>query len=308
MSSGYFAELRKRFEKLSEGLNVSSRLERELPNRESPSDGALEYLLDSLCLPFHVLLRGRMGRNYFTFTKILLSSLFFLLCLSLVQFRFTTDLYISPFTPGGLRLVPDIDMPPSVGHFLSNLASSWTLWMASFKPTWSQVVAYSSSPAIVAAKLTSIYYLIANARLLGGKFMARLGDVVNLESSGECKLFGVIPIWRHAYALSYLFNFKTDIVKQYVEPLLLFTLAQIALDKDNSDLLVFPGICCLIGSLLLAIQAYVRSLPLRREADDMLRAKFRTEARESQMDFFDLFAEAPTKGGETGNITMQNKR
>jgi hypothetical protein len=294
---------------LAKNRSLCRSIQSDYSNREMPVNGLLAYLLDAMCLPFHVILRGYMGRNYLTFFKILASSLFFFFCLCMIQFRFETGVYMSPFTPGGFRLIPEIILPASFGEFFKNVRLSWEIWMQTFTPSRSKVMQDFHSPGGIVFKIICIYYIVANFRLWGRKLGERIEDRVNIDSSGEPKIFGFLPIWRWFYGIGYALNFKTDIVKQYVEPLILFVGAQYLLSPGRPEFMVFPGICCYFGAICLALQAYVRSLPARREADNMLRAKFRSQARDTQMELFDLYSYgSPTGLGNLGAETRQPRR
>ena len=282
-------------------------------SREISPSGVLAYLLDSFCLPFQVFLRGKMGRGYFTYPKFILSSLFIYLCLCMMLFRFETSAYIGPFTPGGFRPIPTVSLPETFSDFIWHLRSSFLIWMDSFTPSWSHILTPLDSSIGNVYKIIAAYYLVANARFWSSKIYSMLTDRENPDSSGEPRLFGIIPIWNWLglYHLAYVLNFKTDIVKQYFEPAALYLMAQFLLSKSRnpSEDMIFLGILCFFGAVALALQAFVRSLPARRADTAMLSASFRNEAREAHMEHFELFTrDARPSRGSRGLVTRQRKK
>lgn len=301
---------------------IASNKSREHSSRELPPTGILAYVLDALCLPFQMFLRGRMGRKYFTYPKFLISSFFFLICLCLMQFRFETEVYAGPFTPGGFRPIPHIEFPDTFLSFLSNLRASFTIWTNSFTPTFAKLRRLFDTGDALIYQTIALYYLLANVRFWLSKLSERFQDGVQMFSSGRPKLLGLLPIWDMLgfYRIEYLLNFKTDLVKQVGEPLLLYLSAQYLLNPKTSLVefainhgvsptnLTFLGICCFFGAIFLALQAYVRSLPERRDNEAMEVAKFRNEAREAHFQQFNIFPETSSSNNFKRSVTTRQPK
>lgn len=305
-----------------ENPSIASNKAREHCSRELPPTGLFAYILDALCLPFQIFLRGRMGRKYFTYPKFLLSSLFFLLCLCLVQFRFETEVYAGPFTPGGFRPIPHIIFPETFLDFIFHLRKSFEIWTTSFTPTFAKLSRLFETPEALIYQIIALYYLLANVRFWLSKISERFVDGVQMFSSGQPKLLGILPAWDILgfYRIEYLLNFKTDMVKQVGEPLLLYLAAQYLLNPKTElagivqatgigqTNLTFIGICCFFGSFFLALQAYVRSLPERRDNEAMEVAKYRNEAREAHLQQFNIFPDTPPSNSfKRSVVTRQPK-
>jgi len=293
---------------LSNDLSIPIREIKQCHARELPTSSVGGYILDAMCLPFHVFLRGKLGIKYFTYPKFFLSSLFFLLCLCLIQFRFATSAYIGPFTPGGFRPIPHITFPPTFLDFIISLRASFEIWMESFTPSVTSLMARLKEPRALIFSCIATYYLLANLRFWYSLVESRITNPSHLDSSGEPAPLW-IPVWRllGIYHLAYLLNFRTDVVKQYVEPVCLYLGAQILLhESSNPDTnRIFLGICCLFGSFFLALQAYLRSRPIRQEYQEAVRSRDKLASREALWgEFENVASSAPSRTFKGASTTQ----
>ena len=299
-------ELSQRWGKIVSESDLSERIQVAQSAAEQQSRGFFMFLLDSMCLPFHVFLRSHIGGGYFAYMKIFVSSLFFLLCLCLYQFGFSLErVNINPFTPGGVRIIPEISFPDSFGAFIGNLVESWKIWIGTLTPWIDDFRLPIEDKRTLVIKVTALYYFLANLRFILNFIWARQGDFAPPFSSGRP---AAIWRWLGVYKMGYLFNCQTDIVKQYGEPILCLLTGSFVLSRLEEHFRIL-GIFLYIGAVFLALHAFIRSRPIRREAQATLHSKFRTEARKVQDDLYDIYGfgvDSP-EGGDLEPTVRQTK-
>ncbi len=281
----------------------------------------IQFLLRSACLSLEVFLRSRFGKRYLTIPKLIVSSFFPALCLFLANFDSDFKVGFSLIQPGFVELIqPNVErLSDSISKEIDSLQSELKQPQAELPAPLTRqelekalLEAQESAPRKGESEhppsifRRSVNFLKALAdpasreHLLAGfsVFLAVFGLVANLKltgvylnrilsgslgfreapphSSGEPWLF-----FNPLYRLAQRFNAKTDMVKQFAEPLLCYLLGA-ALQNELSPAYSFISTWLKLGAFLVFVRMYLENRNREKLHLDGLSNKLNAEAIQLQ--------------------------
>lgn len=241
--------------------------------------GTFLNLLDVCGLTYEVFLHGRIGHRYFGIFKSLFSSLFILSMMILSNVGFEVGGVISPYTPGIVKIWPEIDFPAWKefitldywGRLYGIITGSYVSWRKAYASAGFNPPAWEGNQMTFTACMIA---MVINARLIWAHVRARLpGFEDHGSSSGEPWWW----VWGPVYIAGEAIRSRGDIVKGVFEPVLCFVLAMYWRKGVDENWLHedtrFVSVWLYFGFFILALKAWIENNWRKKQTDDAISAK-----------------------------------
>lgn len=253
------------------------------------------WFLISFCLTVEIFLHSKFGSRYLTWPKALVGVFFPMLCLLFVDCGLSFKIHFDPAAIGIVK--PSVDMQDiktnsiQVFHNIKNFSKSLPYvipYLTGSTAGQAEIIASDSEAnRMQAVRLFLIVLAVAfNFRLLEKFIRDRLNDQVQSRSSGTPYF-----IWDQFYKLGILLNFRSDLVKQYFEPMFCVILGMVGgffIAQPSFGLSQYKFVCVWItlGGLLLFIKGYFENSVRNKIIINQIDSQLDSQAFEEREAYF----------------------